>query len=176
MRFVGQSLASAMLLGISGCAIYSPFDMKRYGFDWNSERHLNAQVEMFDHLPPKPLRVKLMRWGYNIGPSGDCPVPAPGGWQGRVFSAPGRNGPRAMWNEMPPPQAIPPEFPTVPQRPMPLIPPAPPADPGDPIDESGPQSRPSTHHGPTLQPANHRSVSANSRAAGSNAAWMFPAR
>jgi len=40
----------------------------RYSLDYNTERRMNVQVESLDHLPVKPVRMKLMRWGYNVGP------------------------------------------------------------------------------------------------------------
>ncbi len=57
-----------MLLGFSGCALHTPHEVVRCWADYNTERQINAQVEVFDHLPPKTARVKLMRWGYNLGP------------------------------------------------------------------------------------------------------------
>ncbi len=55
-------------LCLTGCVLHTPAKVIRWTFDYNSERHLNAQVEEFDHLPLKPTRIKLMRWGYNVGP------------------------------------------------------------------------------------------------------------
>jgi hypothetical protein len=62
-------LWAVLALQMSGCAIYTPFEVVRFWADYNSERMCNAQVEVFDHLPPKTARVRLMRWGYNIGPT-----------------------------------------------------------------------------------------------------------
>lgn len=62
-------LWSVLALQLSGCAIYTPFEVVRFWADCNTERLCNAQVEVFDHLPPKTARVRLMRWGYNIGPA-----------------------------------------------------------------------------------------------------------
>lgn len=67
-RLVRRISTCLTLLGFSGCALHTPHEVVRCWADYNTERHLNAQVEVFDHLPPKTARVKLMRWGYNLGP------------------------------------------------------------------------------------------------------------
>ncbi len=69
-RGIRQSIGF-FLLCFSGCAIHTPYKVVRYWADYNTEREWNAQVEIFDHLPPKTARVKVARWGYNVG--GDCP-------------------------------------------------------------------------------------------------------
>jgi hypothetical protein len=51
----------------SGCAIYDPWQVWRYHVDYNSERQWSAQISFSDHLPPPPVRVKMIRWGYNVG-------------------------------------------------------------------------------------------------------------
>ena len=68
-----QTFFAALLLQFSGCAIYTPFEVVRFWADYNTERACNAQVETFDHLPPKTARVRLMRWGYNVGPTNVVP-------------------------------------------------------------------------------------------------------
>lgn len=62
-------LLAVLLPSLSGCVIYTPFEVVRFWADYNTERMCNAQVESFDHLPPKTARVRLMRWGYNVGPT-----------------------------------------------------------------------------------------------------------
>jgi hypothetical protein len=61
-------LSSSCLVLLAGCALHTPYKVLRYNVDYNTERHLSAQVESYDHLPLKPVRVKLMRFGYNVGP------------------------------------------------------------------------------------------------------------
>ena len=46
-----------LLLQFSGCVIYTPFEVVRFWADYNTERACNAQVECFDHLPPKTPRA-----------------------------------------------------------------------------------------------------------------------
>lgn len=172
-----RSLATFALLIFSGCAIYTPYAVERHKFDWNTERQINCQIEKFDHLPPKVIRVRLMRWGYNIGAAGECPKPVNRGWGGRVFGAPGINGPRAMWNEVPPTEYAPATtIPPVPNQTLPLIPPAPPADLSEPPGEFGPQGAPSASSDPHLRPASHQ-VSQGTRSSGgrpvSNTSWIF---
>lgn len=52
---------------ISGCAIYDPWQVWHFRLDYNTERQWSAQFAVSDHLPPKPLRVKRIRWRYNSG-------------------------------------------------------------------------------------------------------------
>lgn len=177
MGRIGRLSACLVLLGLSGCAIYTPYAVERHWFDWNTERQLNCQIEKFDHLPPKVIRVRLMRWGYNIGAAGECPRPVDRGWGSRVFGTPGMNGPRAMWNEVPPTDFAPETMnPPAPAEPLPLIPPAPPADLSEPPGEFGPQSVPTTDRGPSLQPANYQTGQRTRSTANrpvANAGWMF---
>lgn len=58
-----------LLCGLPGCAVYDPYRVWRFGADYNTERQLSAQVGEYDHLPPRPVPVRLMKWGYNVGPS-----------------------------------------------------------------------------------------------------------
>lgn len=57
------------LLLLPGCAIYDPYQVWRFHADFNTERGLSAQWMAYDHLPPKRVRMRLMKWGYNVGPS-----------------------------------------------------------------------------------------------------------
>lgn len=70
----------------SGCAFYTPYQVFRITPDYNTERRLSLQAEVFDHLPPRPLRVRMDKWAYNVGPQpttatipipGDAPVAPP---------------------------------------------------------------------------------------------------
>ena len=67
-------LLAAVCGSLSGCAVYDPYRVWRYGIDFNTERQLSAQWEVNEHLPPKHVAVQLMKWGYNVGPS---PMRAP---------------------------------------------------------------------------------------------------
>lgn len=62
---VGWLVASSFC--VSGCAIYDPWQVWHFRFDYNTERQWSAQFAVSDHLPPKPLRVKRIRWRYNSG-------------------------------------------------------------------------------------------------------------
>jgi hypothetical protein len=61
-------LSSSCLVLLTGCALHTPYQVLYGTIDYNTERHLSAQVSSYDHLPLKPIRVKLMRFGYNVGP------------------------------------------------------------------------------------------------------------
>jgi len=54
---------------LPGCAIYDPYQVWRFHADFNTERSFSAQWLAYDHLPPKRVRMRLMKWGYNVGPS-----------------------------------------------------------------------------------------------------------
>lgn len=56
------------LLISPGCALYSPYQVFRFTADYNTERRLSLQGEVFEHLPPHPVRVRLNTWAYNVGP------------------------------------------------------------------------------------------------------------
>jgi hypothetical protein len=92
---------------LPGCAIYDPWQVWRYHVDYNTERQCAAQIVFYDHLPPKLVRVRLMQWGYNVGPGAPA---AP-------MMLPADAGPALA----PPPAAPNPASPST-------IPPAPPAD------------------------------------------------
>lgn len=62
---VGWLVASSLC--VSGCAIYDPWQIWHFRLDYNTERQWSAQFAVSDHLPPKPLRVKRIRWRYNSG-------------------------------------------------------------------------------------------------------------
>ena len=102
-----------LLLQFSGCVIYTPFEVVRFWADYNTERACNAQVECFDHLPPKTPRVRLMRWGYNIGPTNTMPPKGTlglgtGAWEDRLFfwrKFGGKNCPEYPTDNCPIPEA-----------------------------------------------------------------------
>jgi hypothetical protein len=104
---------------LSGCAIHTPYEVVRYWADWNTERHVNCQCEVFDHLPPKTARVKLMRWGYNVGPPGDV--------AGRTFPLGQGGSPRWITTDRPP-SSTGSEFAPPAMPPTSAPPPAPPAE------------------------------------------------
>lgn len=68
-------LASSQL----GCAIDTPSQVFRFTADYNTERRFSVQGEVFEHLPSHPVRVRLNRWAYNVGPqvsTSSIPIPA----------------------------------------------------------------------------------------------------
>jgi len=68
-----------MFLTSSGCAIYTPFQVFRFTADYNTERRCSLQAEVFEHLPPRPVRVRMNRWAYNVGPqpmTAEIPIPS----------------------------------------------------------------------------------------------------
>jgi hypothetical protein len=152
---------------LSGCVLHSPYKVVRYSVDFNTERQVNAQVEAYDHLPLKPTRIKLMRWGYNVGalPSGTGTL----GWGTGRCKHRGKTGecePEMMMiMEGPTPLPAPEPTTVVPKSPalQPLVPPpAPPADVGVRWNDT------------SVRQAAYRGVSpATNRA--SQAAWMFGA-
>lgn len=69
---------AASLFLFSGCAIYTPYQVFRFTADYNTERRPSFQTEVFEHLPPRPVRVRLNRWAYNVGPqatTAEIPIP-----------------------------------------------------------------------------------------------------
>lgn len=67
-----RRVAVGLLLGCcliceSGCAIYDPYRVWRFGADYNTERQLSMQWSVQEHLPPKHVAVRLMKWRYNPG-------------------------------------------------------------------------------------------------------------
>jgi hypothetical protein len=147
--------------GLSGCAVFDPYQVWRYHADYNSERAFSAQMVFYDHLPPKPVRTRLVQWGYNvppIGPPAYVTLPTEGS------TAPG------------------PHLPAAPVPPLPaMIPLAPPTDlleQSRPPEFTTPAERVPVPTGPTAEsssiqrssyvpPATHRSASVSSRA------WLF---
>lgn len=76
----------AGVLLFSGCAIYTPYQVFRFTADYNTDRRPSLQAEVYEHVPPRPVRVRLNRWAYNVGPQpttaeipipGDAPVSPP---------------------------------------------------------------------------------------------------
>lgn len=108
---------------LSGCAFYKPYEVVRIWGDWNTERQCNFQVENFNHLPLKPVRVRLAAWAYNPGAPGTPVPPRPGSPATTVVPA----------DALPPPPPVPPaEDPsglgipqprTIPAPPLPSAPP-----------------------------------------------------
>ncbi len=67
----------AMLL--SGCAIYTPYQVFRFTADYNTERRASFQAEVFEHVPSRTVRVRMNRWAYNVGPqptTASIPIPS----------------------------------------------------------------------------------------------------
>lgn len=113
-------------MGISGCAIHNPHEVHRYWLDFNTERKGNAQIESFHHLPPKPVAVKMMRWGYNVGPA-NCSNVGTLGWGTRTNEFPeGEAVPYGDGPWMETPQGTIP--PLSPGEQLPVPPPAPPVN------------------------------------------------
>ncbi|HTN02681.1 MAG TPA: hypothetical protein VL132_12410 [Planctomycetaceae bacterium] len=128
--------AAVLVVGIcgplSGCAFYRPYEVVRVWGDWNTERQLNFQVENFNHLPLKPVRVRLAKWAYNPGAAGTPVPPRSGSPATTIVPA----------DALPPPPPVPPmEDPTgmgIPQeRPTPS-PPTP--NPPPPVGSAGQDS------------------------------------
>ncbi len=69
MRHLAAIIVLTLIL--PGCAVYDPYRVWRFSFDYNTERALSAQMGVYDHLPPKPVKFRLIRWAYNVGPSPD---------------------------------------------------------------------------------------------------------
>lgn len=117
-------LSSSCIALLSGCVLHTPYKVIRYSIDTNTERHLSAQVEAYDHLPLKPVRMKLMRWGYNVGPlpsaTGTCGL-GTGHFKGDCES--GECEPVMMMDGAMSPSMIAPEAPTN----QPSVPPLAPA-------------------------------------------------
>lgn len=114
------AVLSIGLLGpLSGCAFYRPYEVVRVWGDWNTERQLNFQVENFNHLPLKPVRVRLATWAYNPGAPGTPVPPRSASPATTVVPA----------DALPPPPPVPPmEDPTgmgIPQVPPTPLPPQP---------------------------------------------------
>ncbi len=137
---------------LSGCAIYDPHQVWRFQANYNTERALSVQWTGYDHLPPKTIRMRLLKWGYNVGPSPTrmgFMIPDEAVVEPRVEPPtgvlPGRE-PDLLEESRPP--ALPPVVPPGPQRS---------GLPGAPAPEP---------YGPTAE-ATHRGVAPT--------AWMFPA-
>jgi len=140
----------AIAASLPGCAIYDPWQVWRYHLDYNTERACAAHITFYDHLPPAPVRTRLMQWGYNVGPA----VPS-----GAFI--------------------IPANTPVCPVPTTPAVPPAPAAEapagsPPDLLDRSSPpelpQMSPTAREPSEIQPLN-RAVAAPSVA--QRTAWLF---
>lgn len=67
------------VLTLPGCAVYTPYQVFRFTGDYNTERRISVQGEVFEHLPSRPVRVRLNQWAYNVGPqtsTSSMPIPA----------------------------------------------------------------------------------------------------
>lgn len=112
-------LGIGLIGSLSGCAFYRPYEVVRVWGDWNTERQLNFQVTHYDHLPLKPVRVRLATWAYNPGTPGTPVPPRSASPETTVVPA----------DALPPPPPVPPmEDPTgmgLPQTPPTPLPPQP---------------------------------------------------
>ncbi len=72
-KLTHRLLAVAMTGVASGCTVVTPYQLWQVRADYNTERRWATQIEVREHLPPKPAAVRTMTWGYNVGPS---PSPA----------------------------------------------------------------------------------------------------
>jgi hypothetical protein len=175
-RLRASGVAFALLF-IGGCTSISPFEAKRWWADWNTERHCNAQVECFDHLPPTEMRVRLMRSGYNVGPLA-CPAVAPKWytpdfWFGPYAPSAVIGGTTSFTTETRPGDWNPaPAAETSPES-TPLIPPAPPMEPTKRSEEQGPQINPTGEVGPGVTSASYEVPSISNARRRGNASWMF---
>jgi len=164
---------------LCGCAHRSQWEVKRWCADWNSERECNAQVESFDHLPPKPTRVRLMRWGYNVGPADCIVVPEEKTrfrtWLGGFMPWTGLGNGVETTSEIVPgsttitpstPERVAPPPESVPQLP----PPAPPAEP-PPDPDYGPQAKPMASLDAVVRQAGYRGAIPPRQA--STPTWIF---
>lgn len=70
----------ALIAVTSGCAMYTPAgQLYRITPDYNTERRPAIHAEVYEHLPPLPMRVILNRWAYNVGPmpsTSSIPIPS----------------------------------------------------------------------------------------------------
>jgi hypothetical protein len=158
--------AALVCLATTGCAVYTPTQVHRWGFDYNTERQLAGYVATYDHLPPRPVRMRLTKWAYNVGPSQST--------AGMVIPPDARMLPAA-----PLPDGVPPgpgDDLLEESRPPTLLPDAPPL----PSPSAAPRSSAPTQPGPTaLQPRRvqtigHTSpVTAPPRQSPANASWLF---
>lgn len=185
MNKFGRVSACLVLLSFSGCAIHTPFEVTRFWADYNTERQCNAQVEAFDHLPPHTARIKLMRWGYNVGPdyysgTGTWGI-GTGVWAERLLfwrRTERFDGPTDM-----PVNGSSPPTPTSPSDPGPeampaLPPPAPPAETpeadgnrADPLQGNLSAARPPRR----IATVGHQADARQPTSRAANAAWMFTA-
>lgn len=112
-------LSIGFLGPLSGCAFYRPYEVVRMWGDWNTERQCNFQVTHYNHLPLKPVRVRLATWAYNPGAPGTPVPPRSASPATTVVPA----------DALPPPPPVPPmEDPTgmgIPQAPPTPLPPQP---------------------------------------------------
>ncbi len=66
---VRTASVAAGALCLCGCSLMTPYQLWQFRADYNSERRWAAQIEVQEHLPPYPVTVRRMLWGYNVGPS-----------------------------------------------------------------------------------------------------------
>ncbi|HUQ70798.1 MAG TPA: hypothetical protein VM165_14810 [Planctomycetaceae bacterium] len=155
-------LAAAACVTASGCALYTPVKVWRWTFDYNTEREFGFQVEAYDHLPPRPIRMRMTKWAYNVGPS-----PSPG----MMFIPEG--APMT-------PQDSP--APTLPPAPAPdqldnARPPALPPEPASTLTPLTPRSGPSAFRSRNMRSISYQnSVAPDPNPTPATAAWLFSTR
>lgn len=79
IRRSAYTVVACVMASLSGCAVFTPYQIFRFTADYNTERRMSFQAEVFDHLPPYPVRVRMNKWAYNVGPqptSATIPIPA----------------------------------------------------------------------------------------------------
>ncbi len=76
---VFRATLCALMLTPAGCAICTPSQVFRFTADYNTERRMSMQGEVFEYLPSHPVRVRLNKWAYNVGPqvsTSSIPIPS----------------------------------------------------------------------------------------------------
>jgi len=67
-RYVLAMIGLGLTSSLSGCVVFDPWQVWRCSVNYNTQRACSAQITVYDHLPPKPARTRLMQWGYNVAP------------------------------------------------------------------------------------------------------------
>ena len=161
-------------LAFGGCAIYTPFETKRYWVDYNTERQHNAQIEIFDHLPPKTVRVKMYQWGYNIGPAPTSGVSTWGKIKAAILPRHGESygapAGETVWVEAVPSDPMP----VTPDVTLPPIPPAAPPVENPAIPPGVLPGAPSAARPALIAPAGYQSAgTTGQQASPASATWLF---
>lgn len=165
-------------LCFSGCAIYTPFDVTRFWVDYNSERECNAQCEVYDHLPPRTVRVKMYMWSYNVGPpptsyTGTCGL-GTGKWSDCFsLSKKQQSDESTVWVETMP-AGMSPEAPVETQPTIP--PPIPPADNGsskEAVPSPPTPSAKTSRSGAVSQASYEKPTAATEGRKSTSRAWLF---